>query len=287
MLNRDEDGYRDIDPALAEQLVREGNVCPVDVRTPQEFEHLGHIPGATLLPVDLISVAPATLRQEPRPLLVYCEHGIRSAHAARFLVQAGFEKVMNMVGGMSGWRGPRDHTPGDPFGESGVSSWLVTNQDLLLKGGSALDVACGTGRHALLLAAAGFTIRAVDRDPDPIVSLRAVAKRLDLPIRAEVLELESASVDLGDQIHDLIVVIHYLYRPLFPSLFRALRPGGLLLYETFTVHQAARGKPRNPAFLLQPGELRRLVAPLRILRDREGEHEGRMVSAVAARKATD
>ncbi len=283
MNEREEKGYRDIDPAAAEDLVRRGAVYPVDVRTPHEFEHIGHIPGAVLLPVTFIAAAAATLRHEERPLLVYCEHGVRSAHAARFLAQAGFKNVLNMAGGMSCWRGVRDHAPGDPFGDKGISSWIVENQ-ALLTGGSALDVACGSGRHALLLAAAGYSVRAVDREAEAIESLGEVARRLDLPIRAEALDLESGVVDLGEECHDLILVVHYLHRPLVPALFQALRQGGLLLYETFTIHQAERGKPTNPRFLLQPGELRRLVAPLEILREREGEFEGRMVSAVAARK---
>jgi len=62
-------------------------------------------------------------------------------------------------------------------------------------------------------------------------------------------------VDLGTEAYELVLVVHYLHRPLFPSLVRALAPGGLLLYETFTTAQAARGKPTNPDFLLEPGEL--------------------------------
>ena len=76
----------------------------------------------------------------------------------------------------------------------------------------------------------------------------------------------------------------YLHRPLFPALVRALRPGGVLLYETFTKEQARHGRPSNPEFLLDPGELPDLVAPLEVIRRREGEFEGRHVASVAARK---
>jgi len=62
-----------------------------------------------------------------------------------------------------------------------------------------------------------------------------------------------------------------------------MAPAGILLYETFTEEQARRGKPTCPDFLLKAGELRQLVRPLEIVREREGEFEGRMVSAVAAR----
>jgi len=164
------------------------------------------------------------------------------------------------------------------------SSWLLENLDLLPPGARTLDVACGRGRHAMLLAAAGFPVQAVDRKAGLIATLRATAERLELPLRAEVRDLETGTADLGTAAYELVLVFHYLHRPLFPALVRALAPGGLLLYETFTVEQAKRGKPREPDFLLEPGELRRRVAPLEVLREREGEFEGRMVAAVAARK---
>jgi len=189
------------------------------------------------------------------------------------------------------------------------SSWLIECAGLLPSSSApgeaaeatrprALDVACGSGRHALLLAAAGLDVLAIDRDAAAVVRLRATARALELGLQAEVHDLESGDVATGDlgrgsmagprgvlapSTYDLIVVVHYLHRPLFPALMRALAPGGLLLYETFTVDQAAFGHPKNPAFLLQHGELPRLVAPLEVVRQREGEFDGRRVASVAAR----
>jgi tellurite methyltransferase len=132
-----------------------------------------------------------------------------------------------------------------------ASSWLVDNERFLPRVGDALDVACGRGRHAFWLAQRG---------------LRTYAVRFAPPE------------------YDVIVVVHYLHRPLFPALIEALRPGGVLVYETFTRAQASRGHPKNPAFLLEPGELATLVGPLEILASREGDYEGRMVSGVIARR---
>lgn len=253
----------------------------LDVRTPEEYEGLGHIPGAILLPVDLIACAPAAIPDPSRPLLVYCEHGMRSLHAAGFLLRAGFEDVRNLAGGLSGWTGPREYGPGRI---SGASSWLLENVDLLPRGAKTLDVACGSGRHALLLAAAGFPVTAVDRDEGRIAALRATSRRLAIPLEAEVVDLEAGPIDLGEGVYELILVFRYLHRPLFPALVRALAPEGLLVYETFTAAQALRGEPKNPSFLLDPGELPGLVAPLTVLRQREGEFEGRMVAGVVARR---
>ncbi|HVZ23205.1 MAG TPA: methyltransferase domain-containing protein [Vicinamibacterales bacterium] len=162
--------------------------------------------------------------------------------------------------------------------------WLTEHARLLPPGGDALDVACGRGRHALWLAAQGYRVRAIDRDAARVHALAQEAAARRLPVRAEVLDLEAGGVTLGRSAFDVIVVVHYLHRPLFPLLLEALRPGGTLVYETFLRQQAGRGKPTNPAFLLEPGELARLVAPLEILVEREGDHEGRFVASVVARR---
>jgi len=284
MHHPDTPAYRDVSHEEARPLIDAGSVRLLDVRTPEEYEQLGHVPGALLLPVQMIPCALATLPTEGAPLLVYCEHGWRSSYACAFLAKAGYPDVTNLTGGMSCWTGPRDFSAGDPFASLGPCSWLIENADLLPPSGRALDLACGPGRHALLLAAAGFRVHAVDRDSDRIGALQAAADRMGFPLEADVVDLEVDNADLGTETYDLIVAVHYLHRPLFPALVRALRRGGVLLYETFTLHQAERGKPTNPAFLLKPGELAELVAPLKVLRQREGEFDGRMVAGVVARQ---
>ena len=170
--------------------------------------------------------------------------------------------------------------------------WLTDNQDLLPGSGQALDVASGRGRHALWLAAKGLVTVAIDCDPDAVQFLNYEGRRLGLPATAAVVDLERVDVDGLEGLplpskgaFDVIVVVHYLHRPLFPALRAALRPGGVLVYETFTKAQAARGKPCSPAFLLDSGELATLVAPLEILRAREGYFNDRWVSSVVARSS--
>jgi rhodanese-related sulfurtransferase len=266
----------------AEALVETGGVTVLDVRTSHEFATLGHIPGAWLLPVDLVAAGPAILPGGGRPVLVCCEHGVRSVAAAHLLERAGVDEVVNLAGGMSQWTGPRE------FGSApirGPAGWLLHNADELTGGGRVLDIACGRGRHALPLGAAGFEVHAVDRDPEAIHFLASVAKRLGLPVHAETIDLEAAGVDLGRERYDVVVVFNYLHRPLIPAIVRALEPGGVLFYETFTVGQAQRGRPTNPAFLLKDGELPGLVAPLVVERSREGDADGKLVASVIARKA--
>ncbi|MGE0041448.1 MAG: methyltransferase domain-containing protein, partial [Vicinamibacterales bacterium] len=240
------------------------------------------IPGSWLLPLDLVASAPAVLPADGRPILVCCEHGLRSVAAVRFLEQAGIAGLVNLTGGMAAWQGPRVHGPG-PI--QGPSPWLLEHANLLTPRGRVLDVAAGRGRHALLLAAAGFAVTAVDRDPRALAFIRDTASRLDLAVETVERDLEAGDVDLGDAAYDVVLVCHYLHRPLFPALVRAVAPGGVLVYETFTLAQASRGRPTNPDYLLRPGELPTLAAPLEIVREREGEIDGAVKAAVVARRA--
>jgi 2-polyprenyl-3-methyl-5-hydroxy-6-metoxy-1,4-benzoquinol methylase len=165
------------------------------------------------------------------------------------------------------------------------SPWLIDNAALLPPNGLILDVACGRGRHALWLAQQGFAVHAVDRNADAIAELIATANRLGLKLAADVVDLETdPPPDLGSQRYDAVVVFNYLHRPLMPAIRDAVKPGGRVFYETFTTRQAERGHPRNPDFLLRDGELAELMAPLTILRSREGDYDGRfLASAVAER----
>lgn len=274
--------YQSISPSEAAALIdTRADLAILDVRTPQEYEQLGHIPGAWLLPVDLIACAPALLPDDGRPVLVYCEHGVRSVAAARWLDAAGVPNVINMSGGMSRWAGERDYDPGRLCGPS---AWLLDNADLLPRGGRVLDVAAGRGRHALLLGAAGFLVHAIDRDQTALAGMAGFGRTAGLDVTTAAQDLESGRPVLARDAYDAVLVFNYLHRPLMAAIRDALKPGGVLFYETFLIGQAERGQPKNPAFLLQPGELAALIQPLTLLRTREGEVDGNLVASIVARR---
>jgi SAM-dependent methyltransferase len=160
--------------------------------------------------------------------------------------------------------------------------WLVANVDLIPAGGRVLDVACGRGRNALFLADKGYRVHAVDRDAAALAALSARACRRLGTLTTECTDLEAESVTFGVRCYDAVVVFNYLHRPLLPAIVAAVAPGGVLIYETFTRGQADRGRPKNPAFLLRDGELATLVSPLRILRAREGDYDGKCIASIAA-----
>jgi SAM-dependent methyltransferase len=163
------------------------------------------------------------------------------------------------------------------------SDWLRENLDVIPPERQVLDVACGRGRHALFLAAAGWPVHAVDRDVTALTMLAEQARASGLMVTTEVCDLEAGVPTLGSARYGAVLVFNYLHRPLMPAIVAAVAPRGVLLYETFTIGQAARGHPRNPAFLLTSGELPNLVAPLEVLRAREGEYGGRLVASIVAR----
>jgi len=139
----------------------------------------------------------------------------------------------------------------------------------LIPAGETLDLACGSGRHARWLAELGHPVLAVDRDPQALASCAAPG------IVTALHDLESgAPWPYPERRFAGIVVTNYLHRPLFGALFAALAPGGVLIYETFAAGNGRYGKPANPDFLLQPGELleqvRRHGGPCRIVAYEDG-----------------
>jgi SAM-dependent methyltransferase len=131
-------------------------------------------------------------------------------------------------------------------------------------GSRALDVAMGRGRHALLLAERGYRAFGVDIELDAVRSAKREAAKRGLFLGVWCADL--AAVPLPRARFDLVVVTRYLQRDLFGAIRDAVRPGGVVIYETFTVAQRALGfGPTSPDHLLEAGELRRLFDGFEIL----------------------
>lgn len=139
------------------------------------------------------------------------------------------------------------------------SAWVVRWAPLMTRG-RVLDLACGGGRHARHLAGLGYEVTAIDREPQSLESIRFV--RADLE--------DGSPWPLPGEQFQGIVVANYLHRPLFPLIERTLAPGGVLIYETFMRGNERFGKPSNPAYLLEPGELWRAFAGLHIIAFEQG-----------------
>lgn len=154
----------------------------------------------------------------------------------------------------------------DPFLVSIYNEFLSS-----LSAGSALDVASGVGRHSIWLAQHGWRAKLLDISDVGIGLAERNASRALGPVRkeflinAEVADLNRMQ-DFGAEQYDLVLVLFYLQRELFPALISALKPGGFLLYKTYTTDQQHfSGGPHNPTFLLKPNELLHAFESLRVL----------------------
>jgi tellurite methyltransferase len=168
----------------------------------------------------------------------------------------------------------------------------------LLPQGPALDLACGTGRHTLLLAARHQHVTAVDSSPVALDIVEARARALNQPARRidsleragafrsgiDLVHADLEQTTLPENAFALILCVHYLQRSLFAQIERALVPGGMLLFETFTRAQLEfAGGPKDPEFLLDCGELRSAFPSLRLLFYRE-LRAGKGIASLIAQK---
>jgi hypothetical protein len=185
--------------------------------------------------------------------------------------------------------GATSATPTQPTVSRGVhgtgqpSDWLLRWQHLLEPGHSAIDVACGAGRHVRWLSGHGLKVTAVDRDAAALSSLTLLNNVTTL-----CADLEGSAWPLPGRQFDLVLVTHYLWRPLLGTLIDAVAPGGLLIYETFASGQETVGRPSRPDFLLRPGELLSLTqARFHVLGYEDGwsaDEPMRRVQRVCARR---
>ena len=130
----------------------------------------------------------------------------------------------------------------------------------LVPNGPILDVASGRGRHAIFFHSLGHPITAIDKN---IASLAKLKKYKNSEIISADLETPTSIFSKSQPLHGRqfngIIVVNYLYRPLIEDLLTALRPGGVLIYETFALGNELFSRPRNPSHLLKSEELINLV----------------------------
>lgn len=125
---------------------------------------------------------------------------------------------------------------------------LVKNFAKLAPGKEALDIACGMGRHTRYLAAQGFRVDALD------ISTTAIASLQDIE-NIHATEVDFDTYVLEENKYDLIVCTYFLDRKLFPQIEKALKEGGIFIYETFMYHPDNDRSTSNRTFLLEEGEL--------------------------------
>ena len=140
------------------------------------------------------------------------------------------------------------------------SPWVVRWAPLIAHG-TVLDVACGSGRHARAFLDRGLQATAVDRDAQMIPGARFIQADLE----------DGSPWPLAGEQFEGVVVTNYLNQKIFPEIQKSLKPGGVLIYETFMLGNERFGRPSNPEFLLRPGELLECFKGLIVKAFEEGE----------------
>jgi len=162
---------------------------------------------------------------------------------------------------------------------------LVESLPLLPKGGRVLDVAMGKGRNALYLAERGFQVEGVEIDAEAVRVCEEEARRRGVTVQATTADL--TRFQIPKETYDVIVCFYYLQRDLIPQMREGLKPGGVIVYETFLIDQHLKtGKPGRREFCFEQNELLHLfLQGFRVLNYREGfVSEDRASAALVARK---
>ncbi len=162
-------------------------------------------------------------------------------------------------------------------GTEAASAWVRRWSHLLPAGAPVLDVACGAGRHMRWFRDRGHPVTGVDRCAQAVAAVAQYGE-------AVCADLENSPWPWPHRRFAGVVVSHYLWRPLFPTLVHSLAEGGVLICETFAAGNETVGRPARPEFLLQPGELLRLCAGLRVIAFEDGflDTPARFIQRIAA-----
>jgi SAM-dependent methyltransferase len=173
----------------------------------------------------------------------------------------------------------------DPAHSDWAADPLLIQAAELLPPGRALDLACGPGRHALYLARLGWRVTAVDASAVAVGLLRAQSAGLEIDARHADLERGEFSILPGA--YHLVCDFFYLQRSLFPQIREGIVPGGVFAGAIHLFDDAPAARPRNPDFLLHPGELRGLFDGWKVFFYSEGVRPGgsHRTARIIARRA--
>ncbi|WP_309892812.1 class I SAM-dependent methyltransferase [Archangium sp.] len=165
------------------------------------------------------------------------------------------------------------------------SSFLRSLADQLPRTGRALEVAGGPGREALWLARRGLDVTLTDVSDVALERAGEAAREAGLDLRLQRLDVETEPLPLGP--FALVLCLNFLWRPLFAAVPQVLAPGGLFVFAQPTRSNLQRHPHPSARFLLEEGELPRLLQGLELVSytegwTEEGRHEARLVATLRA-----
>lgn len=170
---------------------------------------------------------------------------------------------------------------------SELVSEFFENLKACASNGPIIDLACGEGRNGLFLASKGLPVIFSDRSESVLHTVKTALKEVKSQSETWLVNFEQPNINpLENKQFSVALVFRYLHRPLLPYLLDAILPGGIVIYETFTTENKQFGRPNNPDFLFQPGELDTLFNNWETLHSFEGilTNPDRAVAQIVCRK---
>lgn len=170
------------------------------------------------------------------------------------------------------------------FGKT-PATFLADNYMYLPQGGTVLDVGMGEGRNAVFLARKGFKVTGIDISSVAVKKAKLLAKEFDVRIKSVVASLNKYDFKPGS--FDAILCFYYVDRNLNKKLVKWLKPGGVLIYESYNDRQRTlKGhEHHNPKYLLREGELLKMFPGLRVLKFEEPLHKEAFTSSIIIQKS--
>jgi len=178
-------------------------------------------------------------------------------------------------------RWDRKYSEKVPPGEISPDPFLAASLPGMAKG-RALDLACGFGDNAIVMARAGFEVTAVDISS--VALERAKGRALKAGVHVDFVLSDVEDFDFGERVYDLISGFYFLNRSVFPKVKRGLRPGGIFLYKTYTLDELHYRPALNRRYLLEKGELKGFFDDSEILLYEEKDNGAECTAKIVARK---
>lgn len=267
------------------KIIENNEAGILDCRTREEF-HLNHIKKSVNIPCSQINLRVAELPVKSRPL-VLVGTGSELVDCRDFLFERGYEVLDHLDVSLENfWTVLKKSTFLESLWTDGISVDQLWQPNLFLKHSMhlieqslpknrpvrVLDIACGSGREAVYLAKKGWQVTAVDHLSEVCKRCRELVKfqlteGQDVKIVCEDITASDSMFD--DASMDLIMTFRFLHRPLFESIQRWLKPGGVFIGETFSIEAAKFGKPRRRSFMLEKDELSSYFPNWRILKQQQ------------------
>lgn len=159
--------------------------------------------------------------------------------------------------------------------------WLKNSAGFLTGNGKALDIAMGEGRNAVFVASLGYDVLGVDISEAGIRKAQALAKKKKVRIKTLLVDLDDYA--LPEKTYDLILCFNFLDRRMFPAIRRALKPRGLIFYETFTIDHLKHSSFKRE-WVLEHNELLREFSEFHVLKYQEIDQDGKAIASIVAQK---